>query len=184
MGCASLRFALCGQVLAALLAVWFGDWARGDEPPPVPTKFFDAAAREIRDSIKSGDGWAVVSARSKVTLIEGIPPGDCVKFRVVTDYKFGKANEQDFIELKYTEETDWIGVDLKLPTASGSSLAAAKKANEAVGKIDEFLGPFEAVLPGEKDAAQRELGKKLIMALKKQRAACVDLISKDIQAIR
>jgi hypothetical protein len=151
-------------------------------------KFHGSAARDVKRSVNDGNGWCVVSKRQKVTLLEGVPPVDCLKYRVVVKMTASRGIdpsgiEDDLVVVVLGPETDWIAVELGMPTTSGPSLKAAKAANEVVGKLDEALPVFEALLENEKDPKVRAEGARAIGALKKQRAALVDLIQKDVEAI-
>lgn len=166
----------CICLAAAVAAVSAGD---------LPTRFFDGAAREMLAQLQGGEGWLVVSERGKVVLVPAAGAVDCVKYRVVTNYSSGKtSNDQFFLQVEYSAETPWISLEFGMPKNSCTSLAAAKKANEAVGLLDTLLPQIEAALQSEENAELRNLGQQLATGLRGQRAALVDLIQKDIQAIK
>jgi hypothetical protein len=149
-----------------------------------PTRFFDSAARQMLSQLQAGEGWAVVSERSKVKLLAEGEAADCVKYRVVTNYKSGMVNDQFVLEVQYSAETPWILLEFGMPAASCTSLAAAKKANEAVTLLDTLIPGIEGPLASEENAELRAFGVRLVGVLRGQRAALVDLIQKDIQAIK
>lgn len=151
-------------------------------------KFHGAAARDITRSVKEGNGWCIVSQRKKVKLMDELPEVDCVKYRVVVKVTATRGLdpsgiEDDLVVVELGKETDWIAVELGMPTKSGPSLAAAKKANEVVKEFDEVLPKLEAELAKEPDAQIRALGARALGVFKTQRAALVDLIQKDVAAI-
>jgi len=179
--CNVRRGAIGIVALAASLASAVTSLFAADE---LPKRFFDAPARQIAKAVAEGEGWCVVSARQKVQLAPKTSAVDCIKYRIVTGCKAGKtSNDQDYVELEYSEETPWIAAGSGMPTASGSSLAAAKKANELVAALDEALGQLQSALDDENPAA-RAIAQGLADVLTKQRAALVDVIQKDIKAIR
>lgn len=166
-----------------LVAVVWGAKLSGAEPP---VKYFGAAAREIRSSLQSGQGWCALAARANVRISAdpNVAAVDCLKYRVVTAYQFGAdSNQEDYILLTYGAETPWISAEFGTPKASGPALAAAKAANDAVGLIDVLLGQLEPALNAEESAELRAAGQLIVGLLRSQRAALVDLIQKDIQAV-
>ena len=172
--------------VAATVALLTGpSVARADEPT---MKFSGAAAREVTSSLKEGKGWCIVSARQKMKVVPGEDAVDCVRYRVVTKYKASRVPDangipDDVVEVTLGAETDWIAVDLGMPKFSGPSLSAAKSANTAITALDELIPLLEGVVQKETDATVRAEGVRLVAALKAQRAALVDLIKKDIEAI-
>lgn len=150
---------------------------------PVPTRFYDAAARQMASSLQAGEGWCVVSARDRINLVPGTPAVDCVRYQVVTSYQSGMVNDQFYVEVTYGAATPWISTEFGMPKTSVSSLTAAKQANAAVGLLDEALGLLAPAVAAEPDAAVRALGQQMLNALNGQRAALVDLISKDVAAV-
>lgn len=173
-------FALLVAVAAAATAT--PAWA--DDSPP--TKFFGGAAREIKSSLESGNGWCVVTARANVRLLSDPNAGavECLKYRVVTAYNFGRdSNQEDFIVLTYSAETPWISAEFNTPKSSGPSLTAAKAANEAVALLDTLVAQLEPAINGDENAEVRAAGVILLNLMRNQRAALVDLIAKDIRAV-
>jgi hypothetical protein len=160
-----------------------------DDATDKPTmKYVGAAATDVMRSLKEGNGWCLVSAREKREVIPGEPAVDCVRYRVVTKFAVSKIPDrnggtEDVVEITLGEPTDWIALDLKMPKTSGSSLAAAKAANEAVTGLDLAITLLEGGLAMETDAKVRAEVAKGIAALKKQRTALADLIAKDVAAI-
>jgi len=182
MSLASLSsFVFRSLVGLAVVAVATAASTAGD----LPTRFFDSGAREMLSQLKSGEGWAVVSARAKVQLVPGGDAAECVKYRVVTNYKSEQtSNDQLVLQVEYSAETPWISLEFDVPKNSGTSLAAAKKANDAVALVDSIITQIEGPLTKEENAEVRQFGLQLVGVLRGQRAALVDLIQKDIQAIK
>jgi hypothetical protein len=166
--------------LAALLLALIPTFAMANE---VPTRFFDGAAREMASHLEAGNGWAVVSERQMVDVLG--QPAEALRYRVVTGFTKGTtSNGQFFVEVVYGLETPPIFTALKLPTVSGPSLTLAKQANEAISSIDALIVQLEAGIAAEENAELRNLGNQLLGAYRTQRTALIDLIQKDIAAIR
>lgn len=175
-----VSLAVRSLLILALLALGAGR-AKAGEPP---TKFVDGAAREMLRQLQAGGGWAVVSERAKVKLLAEAQEADCVKYRVVTNHTTATVNDQFILTVQYSAETPWISLEFGMPAASGTSLAAAKKANEAIELLDTLIPGIEGPLAIEQNAELRALGQRLLGVLRGQRAALTDLIQKDVQAIK
>lgn len=166
--------------LAALLLALAPAMTLADE---VPTRFFDGAAREMAGQLEAGNGWSVVNERQTVNVLG--QPAEAISYRIVTRFTKGTtSNGQFFVEVEYGTETPPIFTALKLPLTSGPSLTLAKQANEAVTAIDAIVVQLEAGIAAEENAELRNLGSQLLAAYRTQRAALIDLIQKDIAAIK
>jgi len=157
--------------------------ASAAEPIRTPiTRFFDGAAREIVGSLESGNGWAVVSDRRAIQVLD--TPMDSVRYRMVTRFEKGTtSNDQFYVQLELGDETPYIYTVFRTPIASGPSLTLAKKANEAIAEIDATIKTIEAANAAELNAEVRAFGEKLLKLNREQRAALVDVIQKDVRAI-
>lgn len=158
--------------------------ARADERK---VTYSGAAATNVLSAIKASEGWAIVSARQKVSLVAGLPAVDCVRYRVAVKYtarqqRDRNGNPENVVEVTFGPETDWIATDLKMPTTSGTSLNTARSANRAISELDTVIPTLERGAARETDPTVRAEGAKLIAALKRQRNALAGLIQMDVTA--